>query len=83
MTKTQQNRAIVAILGCLAEVDAAPSGHLYMALQTYDARVYTHDGYMQILALMIRSGVVTEEHGLVALTPKGHGLAREVQALLA
>ena len=83
LTKNDLNRALAAILTTLAEVGEAPNGHLYMALQTHDAEVYTHATYIMILGVMLRAELVTEDGDLVELTPKGRQIAGEIEAHLA
>lgn len=84
MTREQLNHAIAAVLTTLAEVDGgAPSGHLYMALQSYDAELYTHSAYMMTLGALIRAEIVTEERDYIELTSKGRNLAAELEAAIA
>lgn len=83
MMKQQLNRALVAILTTLAESEGAPSGFLFVALQTRDAELYTHAAYMQILGIMVRAELVTDEHDYIKLTDKGGKLAADIEADLA
>ena len=81
LTREQINLAMCAILTTIADVeDGAPSGTLYMALQTADANAYTLDAYYRVLSLLTESGCVTVEHNIVAITGKGRALAAKIEA---
>lgn len=76
--------AIASILTTLAEIGGeAPSGLLYMGLHSANAERYTHAVYMDAIGAMLRSDLVTEEHDVIAFTPKGRSLAERIEAAIA
>lgn len=82
--QSKTKEAIASILTALVELDGeAPSGHLYMGLHSANAERYTHAVYMAAIGAMIRSDLVTEEHDVIAFTPKGRSLAERIEAAIA
>lgn len=79
MNKRQMMKAACAILTTLAETPDgwAPSGHLYMALQTVDANVYTLSAYYELLGAM---GDWIEQEGqeVVRITSAGRAIAARI-----
>lgn len=75
LTRNQINLALVAILATLAEVDSAPAGILYTALQARDAQVYTLEAWEMLRGILLAGGLVTESAHELSITAKGRQIA--------
>jgi hypothetical protein len=83
-TKPQYEEAKIAVCAILTELAATPegwlpSGHIYTALQSIDAEVYTLDTYFRLLALM---DDWIEGSEIVRITPAGRAVAAKIEWIL-
>lgn len=77
MTRDQLNVGLATIITSLAETGGeAPAGHIYAALMAH----YTLDDYNDIMSVLKRAGLVTEERHLVTITSAGRELAAKIEA---
>ncbi len=76
--------AIASIIATLAECpdNTGSEGACYLALQTFDADLYTLHSYTIIVTVMERAKLVTRGSNLLTLTPVGLEFAEELNAKL-
>jgi len=85
MTPHETVAALAAILTTLDEEPggAAPSGHLYAALQSADAEAYTLDAYERLIGIATRAGWIRlAGFHLVEITASGRSKVAQINALL-
>jgi hypothetical protein len=77
MTRNEANVILAAILETVAEVNDAPSGHMYAALM---GKV-SLDDYNELLGIARNVGLVTVSPAhLVSITDKGRQMVEKIKA---